>query len=169
MIFRLRDVLEPVAVKVTYDGEPVSFDEGNIDALHKWIASMNKKTINKVLEMEGSRKYPLIWLAEGWKAKQEPPGVTFSDVSFYISRNSKIETLNKDRKANFEILYQVANDFIKELKKVGVIAENSVEYFERPSFNTVSKTDTKESITSDIWDTLIVKLELKITSLSKCF
>lgn len=165
MIFSLNTALIPIAKKVLDDTKPVSYSWGNIDALHKWIEDMNKKQVHKSLGIDGGRKYPLIWLAEGWVAKEYFSGVKFTNVNFYISSNSKIESLNENRVPNFENLYKVANDFIKELNQYGRIEENNISYKERASFNTVvADSNEKKSITSDIWDTLIVSLDLAVYS-----
>lgn len=169
MIYSLYTLLEKTAVKVNHNDKPVSYDGGNIDALHKWINDMNKKQINTSLGIDGSRKYPLIWLAEGWVGKEFNPGIKFTNVNFYISINSRVELLNKNRVENFDVIYKVANDFVKELRRVSRIEENGISYFERPSFNTVAKTDVKQSITSDIWDTLVVSLDLHIVNVNNCF
>lgn len=173
MIFSLSNLLKPTALKVKFNSAPVSYSWGNIDALHKWIESKNKKQIDNALGLTMNKKYPLIWLAEGWVAKEKVPGVDFTNVNFYISRNSKVETLNEQRLENFDILYQVANDFIDELRMIANIKENNISYFERPNFNTVgsgAESTTKKAITSDIWDCLIVNLDLFIIpSSGDCF
>ena len=169
MIYSLKTLLQLPESKVLHNNEPVSYSWGDIDALNKWLVSMNNKQIDSAMGMPKSKKYPLIWLAEGWKAKESNPGIKFSNVDFYISKNSKIETLNEKRIENFNIIYEVANDFIKELKNISRIEENNISYFEKPSFNTVSNSKDKKTYTSDIWDTLIISLDLTIINLSSCF
>lgn len=171
MIFSLNTEIIPIAKKVLNGGQPVSYSWGNVDALHKWIASMNKKQVNSALGIEGGNKYPLIWLDEGWTAEESIPGVKFTNVNFYISVNSKVETLSENRIPNFEINYQVANDFIEELQKISMIKENTKKYFERANFNTIANSPVieKQSFTSDIWDTLILSLELTIIQQGYCF
>ena len=170
MIFSLNTILNPIALKVLHDGKSVSYSWGDIDALHKWIEAMNKKQIKASLGIDGSRKYPLIWLVEGWKGNQKAPGIEFTNVSFHIAMNSRIETLNESRTEKFDILYKVANDFMKELKRIARINEDKVSYVQKANFNTVSSSSEKKSHTSDIWDTLIVNLDLHITSLDgNCF
>ena len=172
MIFSLNTALKPTALKVMHDDKPVSYSWGNIDALHKWIEAMNKKQINASLGIEESKKYPLIWLAEDWLAKRIGPGIKFTNVNFYLSHNSKVESLNENRIPNFELLYSIGNDFIEELKKIAFIEENTISYFERASFNTtVANSTEKSSYSSDIWDTLILSLELTINNNSpnNCF
>lgn len=156
MIFSLNDALIPFAKKVVHNGKPVEYSWGNEDALLKWIENQNQKQISRQLGIAQTNKYPLIWLVEGWKAKENIPGIKFDKVSFYISCNSSVEALNENRVPNFETLYQIANDFIKQLKIGGFkIAENSTEYTERSNFGKGSKTET-----IDIWDTLILELDL---------
>lgn len=169
MIYSLYSLLKPTALKVMHDNQPVSYDGGDIDALHKWIVSMNGKQINKSLGIEGSRKYPLIWLTEGWNGNEFNPGIKFTKVTFYIAINSKVETLNKDRVNNFDVLYKVANDFIKRIKKVGRIEENNISYIEKASFNTEAKSESKESLTLDVWDALILNLDIHIVNTKNCF
>jgi len=156
MIFSLNDALIPFAKKVIHNGKHVEYSWGNEDALLKWIENQNQKQISRQLGLSETNKYPLIWLVEGWKAKENVPGIKFDKVSIYISCNSSVEALNENRVPNFETLYQIANDFIKQLKTGGFkIAENSTEYTERANFGKGSKTET-----IDIWDTLILELDL---------
>ncbi len=169
MIFSLNTILEPVATKVIHDNKPVSYSWGDIDALHKWIESMNKKQVNASLGINGSRKYPLIWLVEGWKGKEKNPGIEFSNVSFHIAINSRIETLNESRIEKFDILYKVANDFIKGLKKISHIEENNIGYFQKSNLNTVSTSNEDKSYTSDIWDVVIINMDLHIVNRTNCF
>ncbi len=169
MIFSLNTVLKPIALKVIYENKPVSYSWGDIDALHKWIESMNKKQINTSLGVAGGRKYPLIWLVENWKGKEKNPGMEFTNVNFHIAINSKIETLNESRIEKFETLYEVGNDFIKELKKISRIEENNISYFEKANFNTVGNSAEKKSYTSDIWDVIILNMDLHIVNLNNCF
>jgi hypothetical protein len=163
MIFSLPPGLKCAASEVIHEGQPVSYSWGNEAALHQWIADMNKKQINKALGLSGAKKYPLIWLVQGWKAKQDLAGYKFEKVIFYISSNSKIETLNEARVPNFELLYSVANDFIKQLRFVVKIAEKSIAYEERPNFS-VKKGKDGQAITVDVWDTLIVEMELIVNT-----
>jgi RAB protein geranylgeranyltransferase component A len=169
MIFSLNTILEPVAKKVIYGDKPVSYSWGDIDALHKWIEAMNKKQVNASLGIDGSRKYPLIWLVEGWKGEEKNPGIKFTNVSFHIAINSRIETLNEIRVEKFDTLYKVANDFIKELKKISRIEENNISYFQKANLNTVSTSNEKKSYTSDIWDVVIINMDLHIVNLNNCF
>lgn len=169
MIYSLYPLLKETALNVQHNDKPVSYDGGNMEALHRWIQSMNAKQIEANLGIEGSRKYPLIWLVEGWKGNEFNPGIKFTGVTFYIAINSKVELLNKNRIENFEILYKVANDFIKGLKRFSKINESDINYFERPSFKTEAKKETKGAVTSDIWDALVVNLDLHIVSVKKCF
>jgi hypothetical protein len=169
MIFSLTTALKPTAEKVLHNNMPVAYSWGNEDALHKWIENQNKKQVERSLGIASSNKYPLIWLVEGWEAKQNVPGIKFEKVTFYISCNSKLETLNENRVPNFELLYAVANNFTKEIKKVLKIAEGSISYSERANFSTKDRVNDK-TYTSDVWDTLIVKMDLIINTncLKKC-
>jgi hypothetical protein len=169
MIFSLNTIIEPVAKRVLHDNKSVSYSWGDVDALHKWIDSMNKKQINASLGIIGSRKYPLIWLVEGWKGKEKNPGIEFTNVSFHLAINSKIETLSESRIEKFDILYKVANDFIKELKKISRIQENNISYVQKSNFNTVTNAVDKKAFTSDIWDTLIVNCDIHIVNTHNCF
>lgn len=169
MIFSLNTALIPIAKKVLHEAKPVSYSWGDIDALHKWIENMNKKQINTSLGIDGGRKYPLIWLIEGWKGKEKNPGIEFTNVSFHIAINSRIETLNENRIENFDTLYKVANDFIKELKKMSRIEENNIGYFQKANFNTVSASNENKSYTSDVWDILIINMDLHVVNRNNCF
>lgn len=173
MIFSLSDYLKPTALKVVYNNSPISYSWGNIDALHKWIEHKNKQKIKKALGINGSEKYPLVWLAEGWTGKELIPGINFTNVNFYIAKSSNIQSLNEQRVPNFNLLYKIANDFIVELKKVSKIKENNITFFERPNFNTVSSSPdsvVKALSTLDIWDCLILSLDLYIVPTNEnCF
>lgn len=164
MIFSLNTELKPIALKVLHNDKPVSYSWGDVDALHKWIEVMNKKQINASIGIDGSRKYPLIWLDEIWVAKENIPGINFTNVNIYISVNSKIDTSNENRVPNFDINYKIANDFIYEIEKIASLKENSKKYFERANFSTKSNNSESNtgSFTSDIWDTLILSLEFTI-------
>lgn len=159
-LFDLDNALKPTAEKVMHNSKPVAYSWGNEDALHKWIEAMNKRQLAKSLGIDKSIKYPLIWLVEGWKAKENIPGIKFEKVTFYISCNSTVAALNEDRVPNFDLLYKVANDFIKELRFVIKISEESISYEKKSNFSTVSSRIDKKSVTSDIWDTLIVQMDL---------
>ncbi len=160
MMFSLDTALIQVATKVIHENEPVAYSWGSEAALHQWIEYMNKKQINKSLGITGSKKYPLIWLVEGWKAKKNIPGWKFDKVAFYIAYNSKIEIISEKRVPNFEILYKAGNDFINQLKLSGLkIAENSIEYSQKGNFS-VKKGKDGKTISYDVWDALIVEMEL---------
>lgn len=159
-LFDLDSALKSTALKVKHENKSVAYSWGNEDALHKWIEAMNKRQLAKSLGIDNTIKYPLIWLVEGWKAKENVPGVKFEKVTFYISCNSKVEALNEDRVPNFDLLYKVANDFIKELRFVIKISEGTISYEKKANFSTVSSRADKKSITSDVWDTLIVQMDL---------
>lgn len=160
MIFSLNTSLIPIVNKVLQNNEPVAYSWGNVDALHNWIEAMNKKQIEKSLGMLGAKKYPLIWLVEGWKGSENNMFIDFDKVVFYISENSKIGTLNENRVPNFESLYAVANEFIKQLKRNSVVIKtNSIEYSEKANFSTNKKTET-----SDVWDTLILTIDLSLNT-----
>jgi len=159
-LFDLDNALKPTAEKVMHNSKPVAYSWGNEDALHKWIEAMNKRQLAKSLGIDKSIKYPLIWLVEGWKAKENIPGIKFEKVTFYISCNSTVAALNEDRVPNFDLLYKVANEFIKELRFVIKISEESITYEKKSNFSTVSSRQDKKSITSDVWDTLIVQMDL---------
>ncbi len=169
MIYSLNTTLKPIVANVKEDNSPVSYSWGNIDALHKWLNAMDKRTINAVLEIEGGKKYPLVWLAEGWVGKRISPGIKFDDVVFYISRNSKEEDLNDNRIESFEKLYVIANTLITELKRFSRIKDEDISYYEKPCFNTVSpKSEDKGSVAYDIWDTLIVRMNIHFWNTKYC-
>lgn len=156
MIFSLNTALISTAGKVLHNEKPISYSWGNIDALHKWITSMNEKQIAQHLGVAGAEKYPLIWLVEGWKGKNNPPFIDFEKVTFYIACNSKVEGTNESRIPNFDLLYTVANDFIKQLK-VNITVKQTESFTERANFST-----SKGTVSSDVWDTLIVEMDLSI-------
>ncbi len=157
MIFSLNTALAPIAKKVFHKNQPVAFSYGDIEALHRWIAVMDKKQLEQSLGIAGSNKYPLIWLVEGWEGKDHFSQIKFSNVTFHISVNATAPAINEQRVANFEINYLVANDFIKKLQTFCTISENTLDFTERANFRTSDKTNT-----SDFWDTLIVKMDLII-------
>jgi hypothetical protein len=163
MIFSLNTGLINPAKEVIHEGESVAYSWGDEAALNRWIDAMNKRQINKSLGLPGAKKYPLIWLFDGWKAKQDLAGYKFEKVVFYISCNSKVESLNEHRVPNFETLYKVANDFIYQLRFVVKIAEKSIGYYEKANFS-VKKGKDGQSITIDVWDTLIVEMELIVNT-----
>lgn len=171
MIYSLNTTCIPIVAKVKEGENSVTYSWGNIDALNKWIEAMNKKGVEASLGIDGGVKYPLVWLAEGWSGELFPPGIKFSDVVFYISRNAKENTLNENRTENFEKLYLIGNSLIKTLKKFSRIDEADISYFEKPCFSTPSKTgEGGKPLTSDIWDTLIIKIkEMHVVNINNCF
>lgn len=163
MIFSLNTALKPIALKVMHESKPISYSWGNVDALHRWIEAMNMDQVQQALGINEKRKYPLIWLDDNWTAKENIPGINFTNVNIYISFNSNVEKTSENRVPNFDINYQIANDFISELEKIALIKENTKKYFERANFSTKEKKDGEnQSFASDIWDTLILSLEMTI-------
>ena len=157
MIFSLNTAMKmPVSNVKTNDIE-VSYSWGNYDALLKWLVANNKRQIDNFLSNNSKGKYPLIWLTDEWVSKKNTPGYKFTDVTFYIAINSKVELLNENREDNFKTLYDISNQFINELKKYGKIAENSIEYEEKANLTLVKKTDKTQAI--DIWDAVILKMD----------
>ncbi|UYW01792.1 hypothetical protein K5I29_02385 [Flavobacterium agricola] len=140
---------------------PVAFSYGNYDALMKWLVAKNKNQIEHFLPnpKASEKKYPLIWLTDEWQGNEHVPGYRFSNVTFYLACNSKIELLNENREGNFEGLYTLANQFIKELRKYGRIEGESISYQERAN---LTVTSGKKTEAIDIWDALIVKMDYLI-------
>lgn len=157
MMFSLNPLLKKPFAAVIHNGEPVSYSYGNLDALHKWIAAMNNKQVESSLGMPGSKKYPLIWLVEGWECKEVVGGLLFEKVVFHVACNSTIPALTEDRKPNFDLLYSVSNDMIDALRLHLRIQDKSIKYTERANLSTATGTHT-----SDVWDTLIVSMNLFI-------
>jgi len=156
MIFSLPKALIKTVQKVFHNDKQVAYSWGNTDALNKWILSMDKKQIDAVLGLNGKTKYPLIWLVEGWKSSEVVAGYEFKKVTFWISCNSEIATLNENR--DFSIQYKVANDFINKLKLVATIGDKSIEWSEKSNVSTKQK----ESTQCDIWDSVILTMDIII-------
>lgn len=155
MIFSLPAALIKTTQKVLHNNKQVAYSWGNTDALNKWIEAMNKKQVDSILGIKGKTKYPLIWLVEGWKSSEIIAGYKFDRVNFWISCNSDVSTLNENR--DFSIQYKVANDFIEKLKLVAIIGEDSIEWSEQSNVTT-----NKESKQSDIWDSVILTLDIVV-------
>ena len=154
-IFDLDVAIRPIAEKVMHQSEAVSFSYGNEGALILWLGAMNGKQIEKALKRKGARKYPLIWLGEGWEGNKQIPGYKFTGVSFYISLNSDVKTLNENREVNFETLFKIANDFIAEMKRSKIrIAQESIQWTKRANFTSKDK-----SHATDIWDTIMLTMD----------
>jgi hypothetical protein len=154
MIFSLPPALIKTAEKVLHNNKQVAYSWGNTDALNKWIISMDKKQIDAILGLNGKIKYPLIWLVEGWQSSEVIGGYKFK-ATFWISCNSDVSTLNENR--NFSIQYKVANDFIEKLKLTARIGDDSIKWTEQSNVST-----NKESKQSDIWDSVIMTLDIII-------
>lgn len=162
-LFDLDFGLTCVANEVTFKDKPVAYGHGNVDALKKWIENKNKEQVNKALGINDATKYPLIWLVEGWDGVKVVSGIEFTNVVFHISVNSNIPSLNEDRKPQFDILFEVANNFINQLKYAGIKVLPELKYTKRANFS-VSKRGQKESYTIDVWDTIIVQTNLLINT-----
>ena len=155
MIFSLPPALIKTTDKVIYNEKPVAYSWGNIDALNKWLISQNQNQIEKALDIDPKRKYPLMWLVEGWQCNEVGPALKFEKVTFWISYNSKVETLNENR--DFTIQYKVANELIKKLELVFHIAKDSLKWSEKTNVSV-----SNESAQADIWDSVILTLDLMI-------
>lgn len=156
MIFSLPKALIKTAEKVFHNEVQVAYSWGNVDALNKWIVSMNNKQIDSILGINNAKvKYPLIWLVEGSQGSQVPWGFKFEKVTFWISCNSDVSKLNENR--DFSIQYKVANDFISKLKLVATIDDKSIKWLEKSNVST-----NKESQQADIWDSVILTMDIVI-------
>lgn len=154
MIFSLPKALIKTAEKVLHNEKQVAYSWGNVDALNKWIVSMNKKQIDTFLGINNAKiKYPLIWLVEGWQSSEVVNGYMFEKVTFWISCNSDVSTLNENR--DFSIQYKVANDFISKLKLVATIGDKSIKWLEKSNVSV-----NKESQQADIWDSVILTMDI---------
>lgn len=162
MIFSLPKALTKTVEKVQHNSKSVAFSWGNTDALNKWIISMDKKKIDAVLGLSEKTKYPLIWLVDNWIAEEVPAGYKFKKVSFWISSNSKIETLNENR--DFTTQYEVANKLIETLKLNFRISKDSISWTEKSNVSTQKKSTESEKKSSqcDIWDSVILTLDLVV-------
>lgn len=157
-LISLNPLLRNTALRVQYNNKSVAYSYGDIDALMKWIEVLNKKQIEQVLGLNNATKYPLIWLVEGWRGQIVVSGIEYTNVVFHISVNSNVQDLNETREPRFDILYDIAENFIDELKASGVKVLNTG-YTERANFSA-----QRESHTIDIWDTLILDTELLINT-----
>lgn len=159
-LFDLDYGLEDTAKSVLYNETPVAYGYGDVDALMKWIEATNKNQTEKALGIKEVPKYPLIWLVEGWEGIKVVSGFEMRKVIFHIAVNSNIPDLNENRKPQFNILYQVANDFIDQMQYRGVKVLPNLKYTKRANFSVTKR----ESHTIDIWDTLIIQTELLINT-----
>lgn len=159
MIFSLNTGLKNPMSNITDNGKPISYSWGDIDALHKWIEAQNKKASERAIGISNTKKYPLIWLTDSWRAEETVPGLLFKKVTFYIAKNSKVETLNENRIPNFENLYQVGNDMIKELKKWVKISQNSINYYEKANLSVKNQAHA-----TDIWDAIVIEMDIIINT-----
>lgn len=155
MIFSLPKALVKTFDKVKHNDKPVAYSWGNEDALNKWLIATNKNQIDLALSLDNKDKYPLIWLVEGSKAIEITAAYKFEKVTFWISSNSKVETLNENR--DFTTQYKVANELINQLKLVLKISEQSISWSEKSNVST-----QKESPQSDIWDSVILTMDIII-------
>lgn len=154
MIFSLSTALIKTAGKVIHNEKPVAYSWGNSNALDKWLIAMDKKQIEAVLGINGKLKYPLIWLVDDWKSEEALSGFEFPNVTFWISCNSDVSTLNENR--DFSVQYKVANDFIDRLKLSGLTVRN-IGWEEKSNVTT-----NKKSQQVDIWDSVILTMDLTI-------
>lgn len=159
MIHDLDYLLEHVVSGLNCDTENVAFGYGNQDALMKWLENKNKSSINKFLNIPNSKKYPLIWLVEGWEGVNVVSGIEYRNITFHFSVNSNIPALNEDRKPQFEVLFEVANKFIEQLKFSGIKVLPNLEFTKRANF-LVSQNEN----TIDVWDTVVLRTELLLNT-----
>lgn len=161
-LFDLDLLVRPIAEKVIQDSQPVTYGYGNVDALMKWIETMNKKQIEQVIGIGNSKKYPLIWLVEGWNGEKGELGTDFNKVVFHISVNSNVTDLNESREPNFKLLFDVFKNFEKQLKYAGLSFSSDIGYTKRANFSVTGRNaKNKESHTIDVWDTLIIQTSLR--------
>lgn len=158
-IFDLDYGLEQLAERVVYLNESVAYGYGNQEALLKWIEHKNKQSVNRILGIGGAKKYPLIWLVEGWEGVNVVSGIEYRNITFHISVNSNIPDLNIDRKPQFKLLFHVADDFIEQLKFAGIKILPNLEFTKRANF-AVSQNEN----TIDVWDTVVIKTNLLINT-----
>lgn len=156
MIFSLSTALIKTAGRVLNNSIPVAYSWGNPNALDKWLLAMNQKQIESILGISGKVKYPLIWLVDDWKSEEALNGFEFPNTTIWISCNSDVSTLNENR--DFSIQYKVANDFIQELKYTGITVRN-VQWEEKSNVTVSGK-----SKQSDIWDSVILTVDLTIST-----
>lgn len=157
--FDLTEALRPTAAKVIYNALPVAYDYGDEDALLKWLVNMNGRQADKILlKRKNTRKYPLIWMTQSWTGAKNVPGWRFNGCEFYISVDTTVAKTNANRVPEFEILFQIANSFIQQLKLARLkVVEDSIEFEKRPNF---SEGANKKNKTIDVWDTLILRVDL---------
>jgi len=156
MIFSLSTALIKTAGRVIHNEKPVAYSWGNSNALDKWLIAMDKKQIEAVLGISGKLKYPLIWLVDDWKSEEALSGFEFPNTTLWISCNSDVSTLNENR--DFSVQYKVANDFINCLKLTGVTVRN-IKWEEKSNVTT-----NKKSQQIDIWDSVILTIDLTINT-----
>lgn len=159
MIHDLDYLLEHVVACLNGPSEDASFGYGNQDALMKWLENKNKSSINKFLNIPNSKKYPLIWLVEGWEGVNVVSGIEYRNITFHFSVNSNIPALNEDRKPQFEMLFNVANKFIEQLKFSGIKVLPNLEFTKRANF-LVSQNEN----TIDVWDTVVLRTNLLLNT-----
>lgn len=159
MIFSLNTALRMPADTLMYEGSQVAYSYGNVNALNKWIDAMNKKQLTNVLGIptddKFTKKYPLIWLTDEWVANKITPGYQYTNVNFYIACNTTVNQLSEQREPNFELLYKVANEWIKKLKPFVKIADESIRYYERANLYT-----SDQSHTIDYWDAIVLSMDI---------
>ncbi len=155
MIFSLSTALIKAAGRVIHNDNPVAYSWGNSNALDKWLIAMNQKQIESILGISGKVKYPLIWLVDDWESEEALGGYEFKKVTFWISCNSDVSTLNENR--DFSVQYKVANDFIYQLQKLVTVGNKSIGWSEKSNVTT-----NKQSKQRDIWDSVILTLDITI-------
>lgn len=159
-IISLNQIVGCISRDITHNGNEVSYGWGNEDALMKWLNAKNHKAVEEALGIGGNfRKYPLIWLVEGWRGQESGTRLHYTDVTFHIAVNSNVESLNENRIPQFSILYEVANDFLtKVVDSRARLQQDATRWTERANFSV----SNRESHAIDIWDTLILQTDLII-------
>lgn len=155
-------LMRQVVAKTKVLNNPLTYGYGNGDALMKWIAVKDKMQVEQALGIGDATKYPLIWLVEGWRGKEESLEVVFENVVFHFSVNSNVTDLNEAREPTFKLLFDLMESFDKQMRYFGFSVIGDITYTKRANFCATNR----DSHTIDVWDTVIIQTSLRY--IKKC-
>jgi hypothetical protein len=148
--------------------KPVNYHWGNQQELNRYLIRKgeNIQSENSIKEPaeEKKYKYPLIWLVlPNTGTKYEADWIIHRKTRLVISKNTKSDLLNDVRwNISFDLLTNIANTLLNKIegvymqiyKTTGNIPQVSITKY--PNYST----NEKENKTIDIWDALVIDLDL---------
>lgn len=141
---------------------PLSFSWGDQKELLQWIRTKDKNIAALRAISENASKYPLIWLAPCKGHRHSKKEFLFS-VTLIVSQITDPEWLNETRwNTTMAFLEKVANFVIGAINSDRNLSIKRDDGVEKISFEFAPNysTDNKGNNTLDIWDAIIIEMDL---------